>query len=223
MKTHDQETHDNNAKYLTRMQKGLGHHSWWYTNRGPDDCINVKMHCWCNDSDILKLLTPKEKQAIDVLNIDLSEVIENEKWSIIEAERDFLLDTLQNTTRITSKNNNTVDSLDWGGRSGGWLAVAFDLDVSLDYMEGYDYAHEMVKEGFISKSELSRACKDIDIALKYINDVHAYIKQCHKDLCKTLEQPETYIDYIKDYIALSIESEAETIKTKADNLAKLAS
>ena len=65
------EKHDQLAEYLTRMQAPLGHHSWWYTNRSSEDCINVKMHVYPDIQEITSKLPAKTQKAIEILEIDV--------------------------------------------------------------------------------------------------------------------------------------------------------
>lgn len=222
MKTHTQEKHDSLAEYITRMQKGLGHHSWWYTNRQSEDCINVKMNCWVDSKEVTNLLTKKEKEAVKVLGIDVDEWVENEKWSIIGVEQEYLLDTLKYADKL-QKEDARVHDIEWGGRSGGWLAVVFDFDGISDYCEGYEYVKGLYDDGTITKREWSELCKSADSAVEYIELVHNYVKELHMSLCESLEDPQTYIEQLQEYIASCIDSEKEKIDTASQKLVTLAS
>jgi len=215
-KLHDQTTHDHNAEYLTRMQKDLGHHSWWYTNRQSADCINVKMHCWVDTDKVLAGLTEREREAVTVLDIDVDQFCDELKWRDIESTREWLLESLKDDDTLQNETAQ-VDSLDYGGRSGGWLAVVFDFDAIGDYLEGYDYAIE-----YLTKKEQREQCKAVDNAIAYIDKVHARIVDMHKRYCDELEKPEFYIEELQMHIEESIDHEQTKIEVATNKLKTLA-
>lgn len=49
-------------EWFQAMQLPLGHHSWWYTNRKPEDCINVKIHAWIETNAVYEKLTSQRKR-----------------------------------------------------------------------------------------------------------------------------------------------------------------
>lgn len=221
MKNYTPEQHDTLAEYLQRMQKGLGHHSWWYTNRGPADCVNVKMHCWVDTDELTALLTEREKKAVEVLKIDVAEWAEEYKWSGISWEANNLAGLLQEAEALKHKDF-TVTDVEYGGRSGGWACIVFDFYGLGDYLEGSEYAVRHLAEKNITKKELAQWHRQALAARDYIEKVHDYVKQAHKELCAYYKNPQTYIEALKDYIANCIDHEAATIERKAENLRKLA-
>ena len=219
MKTHTQEKHDNQAEYLIKMQKPLGHDSWWYTNRSSEDCINVKMHSWPDMDKITALISDKERATIEVLGLDLEEFILREQWHIINQAAEDLAEDI----KIENRDGCSVTGVNYGGRSGGWACVVFDFDNTGDYCEGYEYAEQMYKDGDINKKEWTEWCREADKAMQYITDVHEEVKKLHKLLEAYIEDPETYIEQAREYIAMSIDNEKESITRSADKLATLAS
>ena len=216
-KLHNQEIHDTNAEYLQKMSKSLGHHSWWYTNRSSEDCINVKMHCYPDINSIINLLTTKEKQAVKVLAVDVDQYVSDHMWQDIDFTRHDFLQLLQEQTTLQN-DHARIESLDYGGRSGGWLAVVFDFDHLSDYIEGYEYTIEHA-----TKKEHREWCKSADNALAYIEKVHQYIIKLHREYCTELEDPTLYVEPLKDHIYQCIEHEQDKINLAAKKLKTLAS
>lgn len=219
MKTHTQEQHNANAEYLERMQKGLGHHSWWYTNRSSDDCINVKVHAWVDTDKVLQLLTQKEREAVDVLGIDVADFCEDIKWSVlVEDARMFLLEELQGL----DTENETVHEIEYGGRSGGWLAVVYHFDLVGDYCEGHEHVKDLYETKAITKKEWAQWCKNADAAIAHIEKVHAKVKELHRGLEQAIEDPQSYIDPLRDYIEdqkYKLYSDIEVAEQKLEALA----
>lgn len=213
--------HNTLAEYLQRMQKPLGHHSWWYTNRQSVDCVNVKMHCYVDTNKVIQSLTEKEQAAVSILNIKVDEWCEQTKWDSIEIDRAYLLENLHDAVELNNKDF-SIDSLDYGGRSGGWLCVVFNFAGLGDYLEGSDYTTQLLTDKSITKKEFNTWEKKAIAARDYIDTVHEYIKKEHAALCRYYEQVDTYTESLSCHISDCIDDEAAIIEQKAENLRKLA-
>ena len=124
-KQHKLDLIQSKADYLSRMQKPLGHHSWWYTNRSSKDCIDVKIYASVDIDAVLALLTERERLQIETLGLDVAEICQDVVWGEvgwIDTARYHLLDTLQCDV------SHRILSVEFGGRSGGWLCVVYDFD-----------------------------------------------------------------------------------------------
>lgn len=204
---------EKNALYLERMQKPLGHHSWWYTNRSSEDCINVKIHAWVNDDKVLALLTKKEQKAIEVLGIKIDEVIERTIWGdygIIEQAREDLKESID--TYVPSKEHR-IEGIEYGGRSGGWMCIEYRFGGLVD---------EFINETELDAKEKKQAEKDVASALQYIEDTTQYVLKAKKELKKYIEDPQTYIEEVREAIANEIEHHRAMIERNAQRLADLA-
>lgn len=175
------------------MQTGLGHHSWWYTNRTPEECINVKLHAYADVDKVEEMLTEQEQTALQVLNIDLNEYLSDLIWGdfgMVEMARDELLDEL------TSEYN--VTELEYGGRSGGWLAVVYEWD---SVPEDYDTEY--------SAQEVRAFYQTIKKALEEHEKVTALVLQRKRELEKCIEDPENYIGQVREMVSSRLDSEKE--------------
>lgn len=203
---------------LERYSKGLGHHSWWYTNRKSNECVNVKMHAWPDIDAIKKTLTKKEQNAVDVLSIDLSEYIEGEnglKWDIVTWEARDLADSPVDYLGTDTKHAKPT-SVEYGGRSGGWAAIVFEYTGDIENIIGDSYR---------DTSEQPYTAKEIRLLQNAINDiatVEEALRKAHKDLYTTVEDPATYTEQVQEYVSNMIDREAEKIERAKDKLHKLA-
>lgn len=178
--------------WFERMQLGLGHHSWWYTNRSPEDCINVKLHNWFDIKDLEEKLTDQEKKLIDQLNFNIYEVIDWYSWNLIISDaRDNL--------EYDLKEKFNVDKLEYGGRQGGWLAVVYNWEwVPSDYdVDGYSY------------QEVRRFYQIIKKAIKEDELVTDYILDRKKSLDKFLSNADNFIDEVKTCLYNTLEDKQE--------------
>lgn len=177
--------------WYNRMTAGLGHQSWWYTNRSSDDCINVKLHNgWVDINDVLEGLTTKEKEDAEVLGIDLEELVNNIMWGdygIVDDAKHMLETELVEKYRVVK--------LEYGGRRGGWLAVVFDWESIDDFENCLDEAVDKIKE-----------------AKKENQEVITLVEKRCKELEAMLNNPDTYIEIIKERIQNIKEHQQERAK-----------
>jgi hypothetical protein len=176
---------NNHADWYSRMTLGLGHHSWWYTNRSADDCINVKVYAGILADDLIEKLTDKEKKIIQHFNIDVEDWLYQLVWSdygwIYQAREDL---------ECLLKDKYNVESLEYGGRSGGWLAVVFDWD-DLDYSE--------IKADYLL----------IKNAIQEYGDVEQEVLKAKKQLEQFLGDVNNYIDEFREYIYNYLDNEID--------------
>ena len=185
------------------MQLGLGHDSWWYTNRTPEECVNVKIHAWVDLDQVKALLSPDELKAMDTLGIDIEELTGGVVWSdwgLIPLARKVLEEEL--------KDSFNVSSLEYGGRSGGWLAVVYEWDdIPSDYDDCKFYSYKEIKEFY----------QTVTKALEEHSKVTDLVNQRKSGLEKDIEAPESYIEEITQHISKTIEVET----SKAHEILKL--
>lgn len=194
---------NDNYEWFECMQKGLGHHSWWYTNRSPEECINVKLHAWVDMDKITEKLTDQEKRVIDTLGIDLTEYANDLVWSdfgIVETARESLLEEL--------KEKHNVTHLEYGGKSGGWLAVVYSWGNVYDDYENEAYTYQEIKKYY----------NIIKNARAEHNEVAALVLERKKELEDTIEDPEYYIEQIQEYLSDKLQEE----KNQAQRILALA-
>lgn len=174
------------------MQMGLGHHSWWYTNRRPEQCINVKVYASVNSDKVLEKLSDRERQAIKVLGIDLDEALNDIVWSdygLVDMGRDDLLEELKEYYNVTS--------VEYGGKSGGWLAVIYDWAKVWDDYEDASYTYADVRRFYTT----------IKNALAEHDKVTALILERKRDLERAIQDPDNYIEELQIRISDELESE----------------
>lgn len=203
---------------LERYSKGLGHHSWWYTNRQSQECVNVKIHEWPDVDAIKATLTPKEQNAIDVLGIDLNEYIEGEdgaKWDIVSFEARELADSPADYLGTETKYAEPV-RVEYGGRSGGWAAIVFEYSGEVENIVGDSY-RDIDDQPYTAKE-----IRLLQNAIKDIETVEDALRKAHASLCTTIEDPKTYTKTLQDYIATRIDFEADKIERAKEKLHKLA-
>lgn len=185
---------NNHYDWYKYMQIGLGHDSWWYTNRGPDDCINVKLHSWVDIDKIIAKLTDQEKQIIETLGIDINEYLNDLVWSdfgLVEMARQSLLDEL--------KADYNVKNIEYGGRSGGWMAIVYDWqDVPYDYNSQETSYKEVLAYYRIIKN-----------AVKEHEKVTALVLERKAQLEKSIADAKNYIDQVKEMLTDRLESEQQ--------------
>lgn len=193
-KTYTIEQLEDKKEYFTKMQKGLGHHSWWYTNRGSDNCINVKVHIY-NKHEPIDYLTEKEKELIKVLDIDTDNIANDYFYEHLQAERDGL------NMDIEAGEYPQVDSVEYGGRSGGWLCVVYNFDDFRDFEDAIE------NEAYTLASMLADKMEQV------ITDTTEKIKKAHKALCVFVDSEEYSKDIaevIRQRIDIAKESAIET-------------
>lgn len=181
--------------WFESMQKGLGHDSWWYTNRRPDDCINVKLHSWVDVAKITDQLTDQEKTTIQTLGIDLNKLCNDLVWEdfgMVDDARRCLLEDL--------KFHHNVKDLEYGGRSGGWLAVVYDWAEVYDDYDNPEYNYKEVLAFY----------RTIKNAIKEHKKVTTLVLERKRQLEKDIENPANYIEVVRDTIAYKLE-EAQPI------------
>ena len=178
--------------WFERMQMGLGHHSWWYTNRSPKDCINVKLHNWFNIEDLEEKLTDQEKKLIDQLNFNIYEVIDWYSWNLIISDaRDNL--------EYDLKEKFNVSRLEYGGRQGGWLAVVYKWEwVPSDY-DVDEYSYQEVQEFY---KIIKKAIEEDELVTDYILDRK-------KSLDNFLSNADNFIDEVRTCLYNTLEAKQE--------------
>ena len=181
--------------WFERMQEGLGSSSWWYTNRSSEDCIDVKLHSWFDIDDLKAKLTKKEQKIIEQINYDLEEVINFFVWEIIISDaRDEL--------EYDLKKKFSVDRVEYGGRSGGWLAVVYNWDeIPSDFDDG-DYTYQEVKKFYhIIKNAIEENEQVVNFVLKR-----------KKKLDKFLSNADNFIDEVKTCLYDTLEAKQAEAK-----------
>ncbi len=181
------------------MTQGLGHHSWWYTNRTPDECINVKLNAWVDLDDVKARLTNSQLELVELLSIGLERMCYDIAWDdcgLVDQAREYLLEEL--------KEDYNVSDTEYGGRSGGWLAVVYNWDdIPSDYEDGYTYQevkefyqtikrasaeHEKVTQLVLErKSQLEQAIEDVDNYIGVIIEEIEYLKESRIDIATKLQ------------------------------------
>lgn len=185
---------NNHYDWFEYMQMGLGHSSWWYTNRKPDDCINVKLHSWVDIDKIMAKLTDQEKQIIEVLGINLNEYLNDLVWSdfgLVEMERQSLLDEL--------KADYNVKDIEYGGKSGGWMAIVYNWSDVYDDYDSPEYSYKEVLAFY----------RIIKNAVKENEKVTTLVLERKAQLEKSIADAENYIEQVKEMLADRLESEQQ--------------
>ena len=182
--------------WFESMQLELGHHSWWYTNRTPDECINVKLHAWVDIDEVLKKLTNNEKDIIKKLDLNVEEYCNYMIWGdyeLVTQARENLLDEL--------KEKYNVEGVNYGGRNGGWLAVIYDWnEVFEDYIENYSY------------QEIKGFYNTIKKAVAEHDRVTELVLERKKALEETIEDVGFFVDGVKSYVCDLLEEEQTKAK-----------
>lgn len=175
--------------WFERMQQGLGNNSWWYTNRSSKDCINVKLYDWFNIEELEEKLTDQEKKLVEQLNFNIPEMIDWLSWDIIVSdERDNL--------EYDLKDKFNVDRVEYGGRSGGWLAVVYKWDdIPSDY-DSDSYNYQEVREFYYI---IKKAVKENEL-------VTAFILERKKRLDEFLSNADNFIDELRDCLHGTLET-----------------
>ena len=179
-------------EWFERMQKPLGHNSWWYTNRNTDDCIDVKIYAGADIDELKTKISPATLSIIEKLHINLDEWLEDKIWGdfgFVDMARDDL------QTELKEKYN--VDSLDCGGKSGGWLCVVFN----------WDYIPDDFDTGEYTAKELEAYKKIIDEAETENATVNSLIVKRKMELCRAIEDVENYTDELEEYADEQLETE----------------
>ena len=124
-------------------------------------------------------MTEKEKEEVEVLGIDVDGLVEDIIWG------DY---GIVDEARMSLKNEliakHKVQDVEYGGRSGGWLAVVFDW-------EAIDEDEEYTKD----------AVDKIKEAQKENEEVIALVEKRKKELKATIKNNLAFIDKIKEIIA----------------------
>lgn len=178
--------------WFETMQMGLGHDSWWYTNRKPEDCINVKIYAWLDIDKLLEKLTDREKQIVDTLELDVPEYCNDLVWNdygLVYSTRECLLEVLK-------ENYNVVDC-EYGGKQGGWLAVIYQWDDVPDDYDNDEYSYQEVKQFY----------NTIKKSITEHEKVTEMVLEMKKLLEKDIKNVETYLDQVHEYIANQLEAE----------------
>lgn len=190
---------NDNIDWFERMKEGLGNSSWWYTNRTPEDCINVKLYAGVSADDLIDELTDKEKEIVRLTSFNVEEWLGGYIWGyygLVSDERDILENDL--------KENFNVDRCEYGGKSGGWLAVVYSWDYIPDDYDDQRYAYSEIKEFY----------QIIKNAIKENQLVIAFVKNAHKKLETYLDNKETYLDELRFRLN-------ERLETKLDEAREL--
>lgn len=182
------------------MQVGLGHDSWWYTNRSPEECINVKVHAWIDSDDVLSKLTAKEREIISTLGLDLNEYLNDMIWGdfgLVEMAREDLLEEL--------KEKYNVESIEYGGRQGGWMAVIYDWSDVYDDYDDPDYSYKQVREFY----------QTIKKAVAEHEKVTGLVLERKRSLERYIEDPETYLDSVSIWVEENLDMQQQAQRVLA--------
>lgn len=188
---------DKNYDWFEKMQLPLGHHSWWYTNRKPEDCINVKLHAWVDTDKVKARLSSKQNAIIDTLSIDLDEWCNDLVWSdygMVEQAREDLLEEL--------KAEYSVSDIEYGGRSGGWMAIIYK----------WDGAYSDYDNGIYTYAEIRDMYNVVRKAIAEHDKVTALVLQRKRELEKAIEDIDNYIEQIGECLENKLEAEATRAK-----------
>lgn len=181
-----------NLEWFNCMQVGLGHHSWWYTNRRPSECIDVKVRAWIDQDKVLEKLTANDKKIIETLGIDLKEWLNELVWGdygMVSMAKENLLEALKEKYNVTS--------VEYGGKSGGWLAVVYS----------WNDVHDDFDSGEYSYSDIRKFYSTIKKALAEHEKVTAEVLERKRNLEKDIENPENYIENIQESLSYKLENE----------------
>lgn len=178
------------------MNMGLGHHSWWHTNRKSDDCINVKIHSYVDVDNIE--LTEQQKKIIKTTGFDLNEWLNSYIW-----DENGIIDTAREQLEYNLQEKFNVSELEYGGRSGGWLAVVYNWDDIPEDFDEPEYTYQEVREYY---NQIKKAIKENEKVIEFV-------EEAKRSLEKWIETPSNYSDEL-DYI-LSELLEIKTEEAKA--------
>jgi len=162
--------------YIERMQKPLGHHSWWYTNRNSDDCINVKIHAYIDSDALLAKLTPQQEVNYSLLGLEIDDYINEHVWehygTIHQHREQYEEDMKEKFSQI--------DSFDYGGNSGGWLCIVYNFDNLRSDMEDIADYNETDN--------------------KIVNETYKNLIKAEKTIAETITYTEKAVKGLENYI-----------------------
>lgn len=158
---------------IEAMGLDLGHHSWHYTNRSPDTCINVKIHAWA-DAELLKeKLSAKDKKAVELLSIDLNEFIHTLTWEyygVIDNERMAMEEALK-------ANYPDIIGFEYGGKSGGWLCIQYDTSSIYEDFDSGEYDYKQTLAMYKEAKRLLTVFQEVEnYVIKAKKALEAYIE-----------------------------------------------
>ena len=166
------------------MQKDIGHHSWWYSNRGSEDCIKCKLYPFIDIEKLKDLLPERTKAVIEVLDIDINAIIDRYVWdTVVPDAREAILETL--------KEKYDIVDIEYVGRSGGWACIQYNFDIATK--EGYTAEDDLEDMKYSDLKELLQKQKK---AYQTINSATADYIEAYERLEKELDTEEYYIDEV---------------------------
>ena len=146
---------DDAIERFTMLSKGIGHESWWYSNRTSKDCINVKIYDK-QKGDVKELLSESEKKAIELLDINVDEFVSKEWYSQLEFARDNL-----NDDRKYNDYYPHVLGFEFIGHQGGWLCVQYDFTSYVERLEDIKNSEKFTKKLQIEAYEIIKSTEAI--------------------------------------------------------------
>lgn len=203
--------------YLDMMQKDFGHDSWWYSNRKSKDCINCKIHAWVDTSKVLALLSDKERDTIELLDLDIDKMCNDIIWGedycfefgIVGQARSDVLEKLE-------EEYPAVVDITYQGRQGGWACIQYNFDI----MSGDGWTLDDTLDDAPVK-DLRELKKQVNIALDTINRVTIAYEKEYQALCESIEDPLSYVYDIKECIASEEQALLEQLDKKIELSEKL--
>lgn len=194
-------------EYLTRMTKNRGHSSWWYSNRGSEDCINVKIYADIKD---LKL-SEKEERECEIIGINTDNIIDARYWYTINNEAEELLSNLQSKL---DTDNMYISDVNFTGRQGGWACIVYSFD---ELYKIEEYLNLEDKE--ITKKNTKEITKIINDCEDFINKTNKEVLSLKRSLINYLESND-FIDDVKEEIKDTISFNKDLLIKKIDDLIK---
>lgn len=182
---------DQHYDWFEAMQMPLGDDSWWYTNRRPEDCIKVKIYSWIDSDKVLEKLSANEKKVMETIGFNLDEYLNDYIWSdfglVERAREDLLLDL---------KDEYNVTDIEYGGRSGGWMAIIYSWDSVYSDYDSDEYSYKEIRAFY---NTIKKAIAEHETVTNIVLDRKNKLEKIIKDV-------DTYIEGLQEYLRDMLES-----------------
>jgi len=192
--------------FINTYQSEFGNQSWWYSNRSPETCNNVKIYTYLDTEKVLELLSEKQRKQIELLDLNIVSLCNDIVWG---GDYDFQYSTIgmHVTDEIDNIKNNypAVQDITFHGRSGGWVCVVYDFNIKTG--DGWTI-DDIVNSGIdgTDYKTLLDIYKQINKAIETVDSVNEYIQESKRVLEGLIENPENYIYDIEQNIEQAIEN-----------------